>query len=590
MQGSEGTGGRGQVTASPIHRAMSEADGPIDLFESAEPVVSGLQRLAMEQCLNVARTHAVSGTVYDDAGLVATEVVADLADVGYWGLRADVEYGGSGCPFAAWAPFVADMTTVDPWIAALSSTHAALGPVNLIGAFGNREQKARLLPPLTAGQRLGAFAVTEPGTASDWGAIRTIAVRSGDRLLLSGEKLFISNAAPGRTAAVLAMVDGRLRMLIAELPFTEDDRFRIVGYDLLAPRHITNRALIFRDLPVPTGNMLDADGRAVAYHGLNHGRVLACGLSAGLLRMMAGALIPWVQTRKTFGAPIGRRELVRRRLGRLAARITACDALLSWTSQLLDQGYRGELECVAAKVFATEAVKEATVDLLLKTHGSRAFLPGSLLADALYDMLSLAVFEGENEILTLGSFSTLAKARTALPRSEPPAAPAGRRPAGSFDLEDLALTGATALLDSGHELDAALLHYGATMADRQAVAVELAQRIQQAVVMLVVARYGTRQDDPLLRQAAVCMASELSQRLSGTRPTAAYYRLLTELGAAVGEDQFAPVAATRRGPVAMPDHVLRPSAGTSEERPTTRVPPHAEHPNRQRTPPRTTSA
>ncbi|MGE5288016.1 MAG: acyl-CoA dehydrogenase family protein [Micromonosporaceae bacterium] len=550
---------REQLVASPVHRAMSEMDTPLEMFESVELLPSAAPADAMEQSLAVARRHVAAGTVYDGEGMVAPDVVAGLAEAGYWGLRAGAEHGGSGASFGVWAPFVAKMAAVDPWVAGLSSPHAALGPVNLIGRFGNDEQKQRLLPPLARGERLGAFAVTEPGTASDWGAICTTAARSGDGLLLTGEKLFITNAAPGRTAGVLCQIDGRLRMLIVELPFAEDDRFRTVGYDLRAPRHIPNRALIFDQFPVPAANVLDAGGRAVAYHGLNHGRVLVCAFSAGILRLMAGILIPWVQTRETFGAVIGSRELVQRRLGRLAARIVACDALVAWASQLLDQGYRGELECVVTKVFGSEAVKEATVDLLLKTHGSRAFLPGNLFSDSVYDLLAPAVYEGENEILTLGFFSSLAKARLASPGPGLP--PVQRRPAPALDLEELAVAAAAELHDSGREMDAALRHDAAALAQHQASAVELAQRVQQAAVMLVVSRYGTRQDDPLVRHAAICMASELGQRLSGNRPTATYHRMLTDLGAAVAEDRFAPVADAPKGTVAMPNHVPVP-AGT----------------------------
>lgn len=172
-------GDRRQVAASPIYRAVSEAYVPVELFESVDPVRSAAQQSAMTGSLSVAQRHVASGTVYDDAGMVAPQVVADLADVGYWGLRAGQDYGGSGCSLSAWAPFVADMTTVNPWIAAMSSTHAGLGPVNLVGTFGNDQQRARLLPPMAAGRRLGAFAITEPTTASDWGMIRTTAVRSG---------------------------------------------------------------------------------------------------------------------------------------------------------------------------------------------------------------------------------------------------------------------------------------------------------------------------------------------------------------------------------------------------------------------------
>lgn len=555
---------RRQLVASPVHRAMSETDTPLEMFESEELLPSPAAADAMERSLAVTRRHAAAGTVYDSDGMVAPGVVADLAGAGYWGLRAGAKYGGSGASFGVWAPYVAKMTAVDPWVAGLSSPHAALGPVNLIGRFGDDEQKQRLLPPLARGERLGAFAVTEPGTASDWGAIRTTAARSGGGLLLTGEKLFISNVAPGRTAGVLCQIDGRLTMLIVELPLTEDDRFRTVSYDLRAPRHITNRALIFDQFPVPAANVLDANGRSAAYHGLNHGRVLVCAFSAGILRLMAGTLIPWVQTRETFGAVIGSRELVQRRLGRLAARIVACDALTAWASQLLDRDYRGELECVLTKVFGSEAVKEATVDLLLKTHGSRAFLPGNLFSDSIYDLLAPTVFEGENEILTLGFFSSLAKARLASPGPGLPLAQL--RPASTPHLEELAVAAAAELHGAGREIDSALHHEGAALAQHQATAVELAQRVQQAAVMLVVSRYGARQNDPLVRNAAACMASELGQRLSGSRPTATYHRMLTDLGAAVAEDRFSPVAEAPRGTVAMPSHVPDPRGRPDDRR------------------------
>ncbi|HEU4948921.1 MAG TPA: acyl-CoA dehydrogenase family protein [Kribbella sp.] len=506
----------------------------------------------MRRSVGITRRHAAAGTLYDDEGMVSPAVIGELAAAGYWGLRAPSEYGGSGCSLGDWAPFIAELAMVDTWVAGLSSPHAGLGPVNLLTTFGDDEQKGRLLPPLVSGQRLGAFAVTEPGTASDWGAIRTTAVRDGDRFLLTGEKLFITNAVPGRTAAVLCTIDGRLAMLIVELPDVENERFRTVPDETRAPRHVANRALIFDRLPVPAGNVLAADGRKIAYHGLNHGRVLVCAFAAGQLRAFAGTLIPWVRTRTTFGAVIGSRELVQRRLGRLAARIVACDAVLAWSAQLLDEGYRGELECVTAKVFGSEAMKDAAVDILLKTQGSRALLPGTRFADSLYDLLAPTVFEGENEIITLGCFASLAKARLAGPSR--PRHP-GDAPAQPSDLDGFTGFGGAVLRDSSAEIDAALARYGPELAVRQADAIELAQRIQLATVLLVVARYGARQDDPLVRQAALCMATELGQQLSGRRGTPAYHRLVTDLGAAVAEDRFAPVATAAREPVAMPQHV-----------------------------------
>jgi hypothetical protein len=432
------------------------------------------------------------------------------------------------------------------------------------------------------------FATTEPATASDLRAIRTEAVRSGDILQLTGEKFLITNAATGRTGCVLCRVDGELRMLVLELPDAEDDHFQLVHYGVRAFRHVAHRALVFHQLEVPADNLLDAPGLVVTYHALNHGRVAVCACAAGLLRRMTGSLIPWVQARETFGAPIGTRELVQRRLGRMAARIVGCDGVALWSAGLLDKGYRGELEAVVAKVFASEMLKEAAVDLMLKTHGGRALLDGNMFADDVYDMLAPTVYEGENEILTLGLFRAVSREHAAFlapvgdalgsarqgapvrlwhargavtqygrwlaPRQIRAARPLGAVP---MDLDDQTNFAARLLEVTGVEIDAALRHHGAELVHRQAVALELAQRVMNAAAMLAITRYGRAVTDPLARAAAACMANELGQRLTGRRPTSDYHRQITQLGEAVAEDQFDRVRDAPRDRPIMPQHLLR---------------------------------
>src|SRR6202043_1352345 len=103
------------------------------------------------------------------------------------------------------------------------------------------------------------------------------------------------------------------------------------------------------------------------------------------------------------------RELVKRRIARLAALIAGADALVAWGSWLIDQGYRGELECVVAKIFGSEALKEAAIELFMKTHGGRSFLHGHLFGDNLYDFLAPCIYEGEGEMLGLAFFKSLVK-------------------------------------------------------------------------------------------------------------------------------------------------------------------------------------
>jgi alkylation response protein AidB-like acyl-CoA dehydrogenase len=87
------------------------------------------------------------------------------------------------------------------------------------------------------------------------------------------------------------------------------------------------------------------------------------------MRVMLANMLPWAGFRVTYGQPIARRELVRRRIARLAALIVSSDALTHWGAWLIEKGYRGEMECIIAKIFGSEAQKEAAVELLMKTHG-----------------------------------------------------------------------------------------------------------------------------------------------------------------------------------------------------------------------------
>src|SRR5690606_33559381 len=127
----------------------------------------------------------------------SSEVLRDLGPTGYWGLLVDREYGGLGAPFRSFAPFLTRMAMVDPTIAGLASVHGCIGAVDPVRTFGNDEQKQRWLPKLASGERLSAFALTEPAAGSDLTALRTRAVLQGGEYVVNGEKLFITNVVPG---------------------------------------------------------------------------------------------------------------------------------------------------------------------------------------------------------------------------------------------------------------------------------------------------------------------------------------------------------------------------------------------------------
>ncbi len=585
---------RYQTAQSPIHRAVWSHEVPIDLFESTKPPVPEAIRHVMDKSLEVVRRHVAAGTHYDENRKVSTALFRELGEVGYWGLLVDKEYGGQGAPFSAFAPFLTRMATIDATVAGLASVHGCIGAVDPLRAFGNEQQKSEYLPQLASGNKLSGFALTEPAAGSDLTALKTRAERVGDDYVVNGEKLFITNAIPGRTVGLVCLIENKPAVLIADLPPEENEHFQIKKYGLYALKHSYNNGLIFKDFRVPAANLLKTsagDGLTIAYHGLNLGRVALCATAAGSMRVMLANMLPWTRFRKTYGAPIEIRELVRRRIGRLSALIVGCDGLVAWCSSLLDQGYRGEMECIIAKIFGSESQKEAAIELFMKTHGGRAFLHGHMFGDNVHEYLAPCIYEGEGEMLGMGFFKSLikehgktffepiGKALAANHIKKPnPANPAHawalKEPLWNYSKwflrEQLTPTAHPALpsdmpknlveharfaiegLQNGRmEISAAMRKHQLGLADRQCRMSELSQRIQDLVVMLTTSLYATRQDRVIVKDAADVLCRDLKNKLTGQRPSDRDFKAAVKLGEAVESGAFESIGGIDAGDILM---------------------------------------
>lgn len=583
-----------QTAASPAHRAVWDDAVPVELFASAPPATPPDVQKVMDDAVAVVARHRQAGTLLDENNKIAEAVLEELAGAGYWGLLVDRQYGGCGAPFAAFAPFLTRMATVDPTVAGMASVHGCIGAVDPVRTFGSAEQKARFLPLLASGRRLSGFALTEPNAGSDLTALRTSARLDGDDYVVNGEKLFITNVLPGRTMGLVCLIDDRPAVLVVDLPPAEDERFQLKRYGLWALKHTHNLGIVFRDFRVPAANLLRpvrGDGLTIAYHGLNLGRVALCATAAGSMRLMLANMLPWARFRRTYGLPIAQRELVRRRLGRLAGLIVACDALVAWCAGLIDQGYRGEMECIVAKIFGSEAQKEAAVELLMKTHGGRAFLHGHLFGDNVHEFLAPCIYEGEGEMLGMAFFKSLVKqhgmqffepigrslaaAGIKSPNMRNPAhlwalrGPLGqyarwllaqklrrRQPAALPEMPASLRAHAEFAVDflerSRMEISATMRKHQLKLADRQCRMAELSGRIQSAVVMLCTSLYAARQDDPLLADAADVACRDLQRSLTGRRPSDRYLRAVTRLGEAIADGGFQAIAGLTVGEILMP--------------------------------------
>ncbi len=575
---------RFQTVNSPVHRAVWDRHLPAELFvASAVETPPDVQRV-MDNSLAVVRRHREAGTVYDQERKISRTVLEDLAAAGYWGLLVDREYGGSGAPFRAFAPFLARMAMLEPTIAGLASVHGCIGAVDPVRTFGNPEQKQRFLPRLASGERLSAFALTEPCAGSDLTALRTRAELRGSEFLVNGEKLFITNVTPGRTIGLVCLIDNRPAVLVIDLPGAENQQFQLKKYGLYALKHTHNQGILFRDFRVPAENLLvpsRGDGLTIAYHGLNLGRVALCANASGTMRVLLANTLPWAHYRQTYGAAIAQRELVRRRIGRLAGLIVACDALVDWCSALLDEGYRGEMECIVAKIFGSESLKEAAIELFMKTHGGRSFLHGHLFGDHVHEYLAPCIYEGEGEMLGMAFFKSLVKHHgtrffepigkalaAAGIRKPNPLNPAhawalrraigpyakwlmseklarksrGGMPAMSAPLQAHADFAADFLQQSPVAIDRVMRKHQLALADRQCRMSYLSGQIQDAVVMLCTALYAARHGDELVREAADLVCQDMTRKLTGKPPSDRYFRSVTKLGERIADGGFPALA------------------------------------------------
>lgn len=582
-----------QTTASPAHRAVwDDAGVPIDLFAfEPEPTPPHVQKV-MDDSLAVVRRFKQSKTLLNAEGKVTDEVLGALGTAGYWGLLVDKEFGGSGAPFSVFAPFLSRMAMLDPTIAGMASVHGCIGAVDPVRTFGNAEQKSRYLPHLASGAKLSGFALTEPWAGSDLTALRTRAVRDGNEFIVNGEKLFITNVVPGRTLGLVCLIDNKPAVLVVDLPAEENENFQLKKYGLYALKHTYNRGIIFKDFRVPATNLLvppRGDGLTIAYHGLNLGRTALCATAAGSMRNMLAEMLPWAKFRRTYGEEIVRRELVQRRIGRLAGLIVAADALTAWCSSLIDHGYRGEMECIIAKIFGSEMQKEAAIELLMKTHGGRSFLQGHLFGDNVHEYLAPCIYEGEGEMLGMAFFKSLVKqhgteyfepigktlvaAKIKKPDLKNPAHLwALRKPMLHYGKWMLAqkLHGRKATLPpmpdslrkhaefaiaflngSALEISGVMRKHQLALADRQCRMSETSSRVQTAIVMLCTSLYAARHTDDMVRAAADCVCQDFARSLTGKRPEDRYYRAVTKLGEQVAAGGFSPLEGTMPGEILM---------------------------------------
>ncbi|MDO5751808.1 acyl-CoA dehydrogenase family protein [Arthrobacter sp.] len=340
---------------------------------------------------------------WDEEKHFPVDVLARAGELGMGGIYVSEDFGGSALSRTDAALIFEELAAVDPSIAAYISIHNMVAW--MIDAFGNDEQRARLLPGITAMTELCSYCLSEPGVGSDAAAITTRAVADGEDYLINGTKQFISGA--GASAWYLVMVRtadlGSRGITAVVVPHDAPGLSFGANEKKMGWRAQPTRQVFFDNVRIPQANRLGAegDGFGIAMKGLNGGRVNigACSLGGG--RAALEKSIAYLKERQAFGGPLIEKQHLLFEIAHMDTELELARTMLRRAARALDDGAPDTVKlCAMAKWVATDAGFHVA-DQALQLHGGYGYLSEYGLEKLVRDLRVHQILEGSNEIMQL---------------------------------------------------------------------------------------------------------------------------------------------------------------------------------------------
>jgi isovaleryl-CoA dehydrogenase len=322
------------------------------------------------------------------------ELWPEMGALGLHGITVEEEYGGAGLGYLAHCVAMEEISRASAAIGLSYGAHSNLC-VNQLRRNGNAEQKQKYLPKLISGEHVGALAMSEPGAGSDVVSMRTRAERRGDRYVLNGSKMWITNGPVADTLVVYAKTDrtagarGITAFVIEKgmkgfAPAQKLDKLGMRGSD--------TSELVFTDCEVPEENVLGAVGNGVnvLMSGLDYERVVLAAGPLGIMQACLDVVIPYVHDRQQFGQPIGRFQLVQAKLADMYVTMNASKAYVYAVARACDDGRTTREDAAGAILYAAERATWMALEAIQCLGGNgyiNEFPTGRLLRDAkLYEI------------------------------------------------------------------------------------------------------------------------------------------------------------------------------------------------------------
>ncbi len=317
-----------------------------------------------------------------------------MGDVGILGVTVEEEYGGAGMGYVEHVVAMEEVSRASASVGLSYGAHSNLC-VNQIRRNGSEEQKRRYLPKLISGEHVGALAMSEPGAGSDVVNMRLRADKKGDRYVLNGTKMWITNGPDAHTLVVYAKTDASagssgITAFLVEKGFKGFSTAQKL--DKLGMRGSNTCELVFEDCDVPEENVLGGEGRGVnvLMSGLDYERVVLSGGPLGIMQSCMDIVVPYVHERKQFDRPIGEFQLMQGKLADMYTSMNASRAYVYAVAASCDRGETTRKDAAGAILYAAEKATWMALEAIQCLGGNgyiNDYPTGRLLRDAkLYEI------------------------------------------------------------------------------------------------------------------------------------------------------------------------------------------------------------
>ncbi|NYD90429.1 acyl-CoA dehydrogenase family protein [Sphingomonas melonis] len=334
------------------------------------------------------------------ADAIPDTIVAEMKDMGLFGLSIAEDYGGLGLDMIEECRVAIEMGRTTPAFRSTFGTNVGIGSQGLVMA-GTPEQKAHWLPKIASGAIVTSFALTEPDVGSDSGAVKTRAVRDGDVYRLTGTKRYITNADRAQLFTVMARTGEAGARGVSAFLVPRD----LPGITIGEPEKKMGQKgakvadVHFDDVPVPAANRLGAEGEGfkIAMRVLDRGRLHISAVCVGVAERLIADSVAYAGSRTQFGQPIAAHQLIQGMIADMKTEALVARAMVLETARAKDRGEDVVLESAAAKYFASEMVGRVA-DKAVQIYGGAGYIADYGIERLYRDVRLFRIYEGTSQI------------------------------------------------------------------------------------------------------------------------------------------------------------------------------------------------